>query len=207
MTMVRPSLFVAAAVLLAGSACVPPIAFNDGLPAWAPEASGVEWRVGYQRISAFGADSFDILGNRLATPDFSFSYLTPGFRVGLDRDPLAAEVGLTTAIAAAGNFSALLGGELGLGYGDPNVSVMFRPSLYLFDFYSDRESGTGVDVALRTQATLLVGNGYRERGLNFAATAPVTTAPGRSRSSGSICARSSSRRVLVHAAGIGLCVR
>lgn len=67
-----------------------------------------------------------------------------------------------------GGFTALLGGEFGLGYSDPKISVMFRPSLYLVDVYSDNESGTGVDVAPWGQVSMLVGNGYRARGLNFA---------------------------------------
>jgi hypothetical protein len=166
--LVHPALFLAVMFLLAGSACVPPIAFHDGLPAWAPEAGGVEWRVGYQHLSAFGADSFNFLGLPFAIPDFSVSYLTPGVRVGLSRAPLAAELGLTSVIRATGGFSALFGGEVGLGYNDPTVSVMFRPSLYLLDVYSDAESGTGVDVSPWTQASILVGNGYRPRGLNFA---------------------------------------
>jgi len=165
---VRPALFVAAVVLLAGSACVPPIAFHDGIPAWAPDAGKVEWRVGYQYLSAFGADSFDFLGLRPATPDFSVGYLTPGMRVGLDRRPLTAELGLTSAIKTEGGFSALFGGEVGLGYNDPKINVMFRPSLYLVDVYNDNESGTGVDVAPWGQVSMLVGNGYRARGLNLA---------------------------------------
>lgn len=74
----RPAVYVAAIVLLAGSACVPPVAFHDGLPAWTPKAGKVEWRVGYQHLSGFGADSFDFLGLRPANPDFSVGYLTPG---------------------------------------------------------------------------------------------------------------------------------
>ena len=165
---VRTALFLAAVVLLTGSACVPPIAFHDGLPAWAPEAGKVEWRVGYQRLSAFGADSFDFLGSRFAVPDINVGYLTPGVRVGLDRKPLVAELGLTSAITAEGGFSALLGGEVGLGYNDPKISLMFRPSLYLVDIYNDHVSGIGVEVAPRGQVSMLVGNGYRARGLNFA---------------------------------------
>jgi hypothetical protein len=166
--LVRPALFLAVMFLLAGSTCVPPIAFHDGLPAWAPEPGGVEWRLGYQHLSAFGADSFNFLGQPFATPDFSLSYLTPGVRVGLNRAPLAAELGLTSAIRATGGFSALFGAEVGLGYNDPTISVMFRPSLYLLDVYGDAESGAGVDVAPWTQASFLVGNGYHSRGLNFA---------------------------------------
>ncbi len=165
---VRSALFLAVMFLFAGSACVPPIAFHDGLPAWAPEPGGVEWRVGYQHLTAFGADSFNFIGLPFSIPDFSVSYLTPGVRVGLNREPLAAEVGLTSVIRATGGFSALLGGEVGLGYNDPTVSVMFRPSLYLLDIHSDDESGTGADVAPWAQASILVGNGYRSRGLNFA---------------------------------------
>lgn len=167
-SLIRPALILAAVVLLAGSACVPPIAFHDGLPAWAPEPGGVEWRVGYQHLSAFGADSFNFLGQPFAIPGFSVGYLTPGVRVGLKREPLAAEVGLTSAIKATGGFSALFGGEVGLGYNGRSISVMFRPSLYLLDVYSDDESGTGADVAPWAQASLLVGNGYHSRGLNFA---------------------------------------
>jgi len=164
----RPAVLLAAMPLLAGSACVPPIAFHDGLPAWAPEPGGVEWRVGYQHVSAFGADSFNLLGLPFAIPDFSVGYLTPGVRVGLNREPLAFEVGLASVVRTTGGFSALFGGEVGLGYRDPTVNVMFRPSLYLLDVYSDGENGTGVDVARWAQASVLVGNGYRARGLNFA---------------------------------------
>ena len=162
----RPALFVAAVALLAGSACVPPVAFHDGLPAWAPEAGKVEWRVGYQHLSAFGADSFDFLGLRPVTSVFSVGYLTPGMRAGLDRRPLVAELGLTSAIKADGGFSALFGCEVGLGYNDSRISLMFRPSLYLVDVYSDNKSGTGVHVAPWGQVSMLVGNGYRARGLN-----------------------------------------
>ncbi len=166
-TVFRSALHVAAVVLLAGSACVPPIAFHTGLPAWTPEAGKVEWRVGYQHLSAFGADSFDFLGLRPVTSDFSVGYLTPGMRVGLDRKPLVAELGLTSAIKAEGGFSALFGGEVGIGYGDPKISLMFRPGIYLVDVYADNESGTGVDVAPWGQATMLVGNGYRAKGLDY----------------------------------------
>jgi hypothetical protein len=165
----RTALLAAAAMLLAGGGCVPSIAFHDGLPAWPAQRRGTEWRVGYHHLSAFGADSFNFLGEQSALPNFSAGYLTPGVRFGLNREPLAAEAGLVTAIKATGGLSVLLGGEVGLGYGDAGVSVMFRPSVYLVDVYSDSESGTGVDVAPWTQASLLVGNGYRERGLNFAA--------------------------------------
>ena len=164
--LLSPALLLAA--LLAGSACMPPIAFHDGLPAWAAAPGEVEWRVGYQRLSAFGADSFDFLGERLTTPNFSVGYFTPGMRVGLKRKRLDAEVGFTSAIEYERGFSALLGGEVGLGYQDPKISIMFRPSLYLFDIYSDNVDGTGVDVACWSQVSMLVGNGYRARGLNYA---------------------------------------
>jgi hypothetical protein len=164
------AVFLAAIVLLAGSACMPPIAFHDGLPAWSPEARGVEWRIGYQRLSAFGADSFNFLGQPFAVPDFSVGYLTPGVRVGLNRAPMAAEVGLASAITAGGkSFSALFGAEFGVGYSDPKLNVMFRPSVYLLDIYSDSVSGTGADLGYWTQISLLVGTGYQARGVNFAA--------------------------------------
>jgi hypothetical protein len=166
-SLVRLALYLSAMAMLAGSACVPPIALHDGLPAWAPEPGKIEWRVGYQHLSAFGADSFDFLGMRLAAPNYNAGYLTPGLRLGLDREPLVAELGLASAIRAAGSFSALFGGVVGLGYNDPKVSVMFRPSLYLVDVYSDKESGTGIQVAPWGQVSMLVGNGYRARGLNF----------------------------------------
>ena len=169
--LIRPALFLAVLVLLAGSACIPPVAFHDGLPAWSLEAGGVEWRVGYQRLSAFGADSFSFLGQPFAVPDFSVSYLTPGVRVGLShRPPLTTEVGLASAITAGGRgFSALFGAEFGLGYADPKLNVMFRPSVYLVDVYSDSASGTGADLGCWSQISMLVGTGYRTRGLSFAA--------------------------------------
>jgi hypothetical protein len=169
--LVRPALYLAAVVLLAGSSCMPPIAFHDGLPAWSPEPGGVEWRVGYQWLSAFGADSFNFLGQPFAVPDFSVGYLTPGVRVGLNhRPPLVTEVGLASAMTAGGKgFSALFGAEFGLGYTGPKLNVMFRPSVYLLDIYSDSASGTGADFGYWTQVSMLAGTGYRTRGLNFAA--------------------------------------
>lgn len=164
----RLSLFLAGITLLAGSACVPPVAFHDGLPAWALAPRGVEWRVGYQQLSTFGADSFDFLGLQSTASHFSAGYLTPGVRVGLQRRRLNAELGLTSAIRTEDGFAALFGGEFGLGYDDPKISLMFRPSLYLFDFYCGGGSRAGVDVAPLGQISFLVGNGYRARGLNFA---------------------------------------
>jgi hypothetical protein len=157
-----------AAVLLGVAGCVPPYAFHDGLPAWSLNPNGTEWRVGYEHLSVFGADSFDFLGLRNSTPDMRVGYLTPGVRFGLKRKRLTAELGVCTAVKTQGGFSALFGGEAGLGYADPSISVMFRPSLYLIDVYSDRTSGTGIDIAPWGQATFLVGNGYHARGLNFA---------------------------------------
>ena len=52
----RSCLLAAAAAALVFTACIPPIAWHDGLPAWSPEQKGVEWRVGYQHLSAFDAD-------------------------------------------------------------------------------------------------------------------------------------------------------
>jgi hypothetical protein len=169
--LLRPALFLAVLILLAGSACMPPVAFHDGLPAWPPEAGGVEWRVGYQRLSAFGADSFNFLGQPFAVPNFSVSYLTPGVRVGLNhRPPLTTEVGLASAMTAGrGHFSGLFGAEFGLGYSDPKLNVMFRPSFHLVDIYSDSASGTGVDLGCWSQISMLVGTGYRARGVSFAA--------------------------------------
>ncbi len=157
-----------AAVLLVAAACVPPYVFHDGLPAWSMDPNGVEWRVGYEHLSVFGAHSFNFLGLENSSPNMNVGYLTPGVRFGLKRKRLSAELGVATAVKTQGGFSALLGGTAGLGYSSPSISVMFRPSLYLVDIYSDRTSGTGIDVAPWGQATFLVGNGYRARGLNFA---------------------------------------
>ncbi len=156
-----------AAALLVAAGCVPPYAFHDGLPAWSLHPGGAEWRVGYEHLSVFGADSFDFLGVRNTTRELSVGYLTPGVRFGLRRKHLTAELGVSTAVKTQGGFSALFGGEAGLGYAGPSISVMFRPSLYLVDIYSDRVSGTGIDIAPWGQATFLVGNGYHARGLNF----------------------------------------
>lgn len=166
---IRAALLLAAIVLLAVSACVPPIAFHDGLPAWAPEAGGVEARVGYHRLSVFNSDTLDIFGYRFVLPDYGIGYLTPGVRVGLGHPPLAAEVGLTSVILAGGGaFSAMAGPAFGLGYSSPELSAMFRPSMYMFGISGD-ESGTEVDMGYWTQVSMLVGTGHRARGLNFAA--------------------------------------
>jgi len=49
-TVVHFVLLMAAAVLLAGSACLPPVAWHDGLPAWSPPAGKPEASIGYHRM-------------------------------------------------------------------------------------------------------------------------------------------------------------
>ncbi len=163
----RPVLLAAAAVLLAGSACFPPIAWHDGLPAWSPDVKKVEWRVGYHQLSAFAADSFALFGDTFARPDFSVGYLTPGVRWGLGRGPVMADIGFASVVATGGTGVSLLAGPaFGIGYGDRSASVMFRPSIYLLSAAVGADGG--VQLTPWYQATLLVGNGYRARGVNFA---------------------------------------
>jgi hypothetical protein len=159
-------------ILLAGTAllvtcvCVPPIEWHDGLPAWAPELGRTEARVGYQRLAVIGGDTISFLGGSFLYPSYSVGYLTPGVRVGLGKAPLAAEVGLTSVVLAGdGYFSTLAGPEFGLGYSSPDVSLMFRPSFYFLDVYSDRESGTTVQTSSWSQLSMLVGTGYRAKDL------------------------------------------
>ncbi len=171
MSAMRTSLVAAAMVLLGlGVSCIPPVAFHDGLPAWAPPESDVEWRVGWQRLAVSGADSFNVLGRHYSRPDFSVNYLTPGMRIGLRRPPRVMDVGLASAMMAdRDGFSALFGATFGFGYAARNLSVMFRPSVYLVDFYSDKLDGTGVDFGYWSQASFLVGTGYRSPGWSIAA--------------------------------------
>ncbi len=159
---------VAASAALVCTACLPPIAFHDGLPAWSPEQGQVEWRVGYQELSAFGADSFGFFGVNAPNPNIRFGYLTPGVRWGLSRTPLAADVGLTSVMAAtSGDFSLLVGPTMGIGHCDSVISVMFRPSAYVLSL--DAGSGGGLSLGEWIQAEVLVGNGYRRGGVNFCA--------------------------------------
>jgi hypothetical protein len=164
---VRSALFLAALVLLTGSACVPPIAWHDGLPAWSPEQKDVEWRVGYQRLSAFGADTFELLDEQFAAPDFNVSYLTPGVRWGLGHGPLAADVGIASVLAVGGGLGILAGPAFGIGRCDTSFSVMFRPSLYMFSLSLGGHGG--LQLTPWYQLELLLGNGYRAKGVSFAA--------------------------------------
>jgi hypothetical protein len=164
--LVRPALFLAALVLLTGSACVPPIAWHDGLPAWSPEPKDVEWRIGYQRLSAFGADTFELLDEQFATPDFNVSYLTPGVRWGIGRGPLAADAGIASVLIVGSGLGMLVGPAFGIGSCDTNFSVMFRPSLYMFSLSF---GGEGLQLIPWYQMELLMGNGHRAKGVSFAA--------------------------------------
>jgi len=165
---VRLGLGAACAALLF-AACMPPIAFHDGLPAWTPAAGRVEGFVGYQRLSSFGADSIEILGYQYS-PSLSLDYFTPGVRVGLGRGSTTADIGLTSVIVTGGGDLALLAGpEMGVSVYRQGLSVVFRPSFYLLGASTDSGPDDGVRFGGWPQATLLVGNGYRARGVNFSA--------------------------------------
>jgi hypothetical protein len=162
----RPCLLAAAVLLF--FACLPPIAFHDGLPAWSPQEKDVEWRLGYQHLSAFDADTFELFGEEFARPDFSISYFTPGVRWGLRQSPVAADVGIASVISAGGGgVSVQVAPTFGVGHCDKNYSVMFRPSVYLFSLNLGDE--TEFQLTPWIQGELLVGNGYRAKGMNFAA--------------------------------------
>jgi len=166
----RASLPAAVArALLAFAACIPPIAFHDGLPAWMPAAGRVEGSVGYQRLSSIGADSIEILGCRYS-PSMSLNYFTPGVRVGLGRGSTTADIGVASVVVAGGgNLSLLAGPVMGVGYCSQRLSVVFRPSFYLLGASTDSGPDGGVSFGNWPQATLLVGNGYRPRRVNFSA--------------------------------------
>jgi hypothetical protein len=163
---VRSSLTVAACAVVVFAACVPPVAWHDGLPAWSPEQKDVEWRVGYQRLSAFHADTFELFGEEFARPDFSVNYLTPGVRWGLGQKPLAADVGLASVLTVGSGLGFLVGPAFGIGRCDTNFSVMFRPSLYVLSLNT---SESGLHWGPWYQLELLAGNGYRTGGVSFAA--------------------------------------
>ena len=175
---VRASLPAAACAVLVFAACVPPIAWHDGLPAWSPEPKDIEWRVGYQRLSAFDADTFELFGEEFARPDFNISYLTPGVRWGLSQKPLAADVGLASVLIVGDGLGIQVGPAFGIGRCDTNFSVMFRPSLYMLNLKIGGEGG--LQLTHWYQLELLLGNGYRARGLSFAAggrASPIAVGP------------------------------
>jgi hypothetical protein len=150
------------------AACFPPLAWHDGLPAWSPEQGDVEWRVGYQRLSFFDADTFELFGESSALPDFSFGYLTPGVRWGLRQRPVAADVGITSvAIAGSRGLLLLVGPAFGVGHCDQKYSVTLRQSCYVLAL--DVESKVDLEWGTWYQGELLFGNGYRPRGVSFAA--------------------------------------
>lgn len=157
----------AACALLVFAACVPPITWHDGLPAWSPEPKDVEWRLGYQRLSAFDAETFEIFGAEFTRPDVSISYLTPGVRWGLSQSPLAADVGIASVVAVGDGLGILAGPAFGVGRCDTNFSVMFRPSLYLLGLSIGGDE-SGLHPMAWYQLELLLGNGRRSRGVSFA---------------------------------------
>lgn len=164
----RPALLAATAVALVFTACLPPVAFHDGLPAWSPEPGQAEWRVGYQRLSAFGADSFDLLGVHVPSPNVSLGYLTPGVRWGLSRTPYAADAGLTSVITTGSEgLSLLVGPTFGVGRCDSTFGLMFRPSIYLLSFGTGNYGGLSLGEWF--QAEVLAGNGYGRGSVTFSA--------------------------------------
>jgi len=144
-TVVHFVLLMAAAVLLAGSACLPPVAWHDGLPAWSPPAGKPEASIGYHRMFWSEVEG-------------SAWYVTPGLRVGLARPPTAVDIGLVSMMAFdGGDFGLLVGPAFGIGRSDDEMSAMFRASIYF-----------GAGSGFWPQASVLVGNGYRARGVNLA---------------------------------------
>lgn len=143
---VRSALLLAALALLASSACVPPIAFHDGLPAWTPEPGRADGSIGYHRAY-------------WSRGEYSSSgwYLTPGVRFGFLQPPFGADVGLTSAVRIGDGFAALLGPLWGIGYQTRHLSLVVRPSAYVV---SISEGGVqfGFDDLL-WQVSLLAGNG------------------------------------------------
>jgi hypothetical protein len=129
----------ACAALLALSGCV--VAYHDGLPAWTPPAGRTEGSIGYHRVLSPGSSS-------------GIWYLTPGARIGLARPPLAADVGLASAVVAdGGDMTAMLGPVLGIGYQGSSVCIVLRPSAYLLCF-----SGGEVVASPWWQVSLLAGS-------------------------------------------------
>jgi hypothetical protein len=141
---------LACAALLAVGGCVaPPITFHDGLPAWSPPAGKPEGSIGYHRMYWF-----------LEGESSSEWYLTPGFRVGLARPPLAVDVGLTSAVFESdGHFGALLGPAFAIGYQTQSASFLVRPGAYVLSI-TEEDIETGFDDPL-WQVSVLGGNGYK----------------------------------------------
>jgi hypothetical protein len=166
---IRLGLGAAACAALLFAACVPPIAFHDGLPAWTPAAGRVEGGVGYQRLSSFGVDSVEILGYKYS-PHANLNYFTPGVRLGIGRGSTTADVGLASAIIVGGGKAMLLAGpQVGVCVYRNGMSVAFRLDDYLFDARTGSDSDGRLSVGNWPQATVLVGNGYRARRVNFSA--------------------------------------
>jgi hypothetical protein len=119
-------------------------------------------------MSAFGADTFELFGEEYARPDVSISYLTPGVRWGLGHGSLAADAGIASVLAVGNGLGILAGPAFGVGSCDTNFSVMFRPSLYLLGLGIGGEDD-GLHLTGWYQLELLLGNGYRAKGVSFAA--------------------------------------
>jgi hypothetical protein len=147
---VRPLVLFACTALLAAGGCVaPPIAFHDGLPAWTPGPGRPEASIGYQRLYMYNSGEYG----------GSAWYLTPGFRCGLAQPPLAADVGLTSAVLESDwEFGALIGAAMGVGYQSKNASVIVRPSAYFMAIIPGSPVQWGFDDPF-WQVSLLAGNG------------------------------------------------
>jgi hypothetical protein len=181
--------FACAAVLAVGGCAVPPFAFHDGLPAWTMPAGKVEGNIGYHRM--YWSAPVDTSAYIFTPIDSSFWSLTPGVRYGLARPPLAAEVGVTSAImhrevyevdslgmpvvdslgmpVSEGTYEAMFGPMLGIGYRTPGFCVVARPSIYLIGISSDSMYTKDRRFLLDAyyQLSVLVGNGFQPGRFNF----------------------------------------
>jgi len=121
------------------------------MPAWAPGPGEPEANLGYQRVFYYSSGEYQ----------GSAWYLTPGFRCGLARPPLAADVGLTSAVIENDwEFGAIVGAGAGIGYQSNSVSVMVRPSMYFMSIVPGSGVQWGFDEPL-WQVSLLAGNGVQ----------------------------------------------
>jgi hypothetical protein len=157
---VRPLVLFACTALLAAGGCVaPPIAFHDGLPAWTPGPGKPEASIGYQRLYWYNSGEYQ----------GSTWYLTPGVRCGLAKPPLAADVGLTSAVLENDwQFAALVGASMGVGYQSKNASVIVRPGAYFMSIIP----GSGVQWGFNDlfwQVSVLAGNGVQTSKTHFSA--------------------------------------
>ncbi len=151
-------------------ACMPPIAYHDGLPAYTPQNNHQEFRVGCHRIShsEFGGEDW---------------YFNGGWRMGFapnDEGFNSGEFGINSVFISEASYAILINGLI-IGGSTSSPQSNLRLTLYPVAVTFDEFSGTEFHfLSHYYQLSYLIGSNYKSRGFNVALggrTSPTAIGP------------------------------